>query len=105
MLSQLAQNSSKITETTDPASIMIVAPKQMVVMLEVSWPNLTLQSAPLFLSSGSLQEYTTNDDYNFRNLPSWISSLISEKSMGDPELNSEQHSNDMLLSPLYSPSN
>ena len=63
MLSQLAQNSSKITETTDPASIVIVAPKQMVVMPEVSWPNLTLQTTPLFLSSGSLQEYTTNDDY------------------------------------------
>ena len=77
----------------------------MVVMPEVSWPNLTLQSTPLSLSSGSLQEYTTNDDYNFMNLPSWISSLISEKSMGDPELNSEQHSSYMLLSPLHSPYN
>ena len=103
LLSQLIQKSSKITETTDPASFVTVAPKQMAVMPEVSQPSVTLQSTPTLLPSGSLQEDTTDDDYNFMNSPSWIS-LLSEKSAGDPESNSEQNSSDMLLPPLYDPS-
>ena len=99
----MVQKSSKITETTDPASVITVAPKQMVVMPEVSQPTVTLQSTPTLLPSSSLQEDTTDDDCNFMNLPSWIS-LLSEKSAGDQESNSEQNSGDMLLPPLCDPS-
>ena len=100
LLSQLVQKSSKITEITDPASIITVASKQMVVMPEISQPTVTLQSTPTLLPSSSLQEDTTYDDCNSMNSPSWIS-LLSEKSAGDPESNSEQNSSDMLLPPLY----
>lgn len=82
----------------DPASVTTVVPTEILVMTQVSQPTLPLQSMPTVLPSGSLQEDTTDDDYNFINLQSWIS-LISDKSTGDLESNSEQNSSDMLLPP------
>ena len=101
LLSQIVQNSSKMTKT-DAASVAPTSYSQTVVMPQAS--HATLLSTPATAPSSSLQEDTTDDDYSFMNSPSWIS-LISERSTGDPESNSEHNSTDVLLPPLYDPSN
>ena len=64
----------------------------------------TLHSTPASSSFTNLQEdiLSTDDDYNFMNLPSWIS-LISDKSTGDSGSNSEPQSSTDLLQPLHDP--
>ena len=101
LLSQIVQNSSKITQPHASDVTASTSYSQMTVMPKISLP---LQSTPATAPSSSLQEDTTDDDYDFINSPSWIS-LISDKSTGDPESNSEHNNTDVLLPPLYDASN
>ena len=103
LLSQIVQNSSKMTKT-DAASVVPTSCSLTVVMPQASHGSLSLQSTPATAPSSSLQEDTTDDNYSFMNSPYWIS-LISERSTGDPESNLEHNSTDVLLPPLYDPSN